>query len=530
MNIRIFAILGVRIFLTVFFHYFTFCANLNCIYSFKIFSSNPKHIKMSYNINTYTTLSLLLRNTTMKYYATHKLIGVLVATTLFGVSLSSFAEDKLKVPQPVAKSPAQAVQENDVSRFTNTIALINEFYVKPINEQKLLENAIRGIVSGLDPHSEYLDENAYKTLMMETSGEFGGIGIEVTSEYDVLKVVSPIDDTPAAKAGIQPGDYVVAINNKLVSNMSLSEAVDAIHGEKGSKITLTILRKGQEKPLKLELTRDIIHIDTVKSKMLANGYGYVRISQFQDPTPELMIKAIQDLKKSSDGNLKGLVLDLRNNPGGLLESAVKIVNAFLDSKNLHEFNKTIVYTKGHLQQLQYEGKADGSDILAGLPLVVLMNDGSASASEIVAGALQDYRRAIIVGLPSFGKGSVQTVIPLDKTHAIKLTTALYYTPAGRQIQNLGIKPDVVIENLKVAGPNADALILGPIREFELKNSLKNNSAKVVPQVADIGLDVKNKNRLGPDYTDLAQKDFQLYEALKILETISMVDNHSLVKK
>lgn len=413
----------------------------------------------------------------------------------------------------------QPLQENDVSRFTNTIALINEFYVKPVNEKKILENAIRGVVAGLDPHSEYLDEDAYKTLLMETSGEFGGIGIEVTGEYDVLKVVSPIDDTPASKAGVKPGDYIVAINNKLVSNMTLSEAVNEIHGKKGTSIALTVLRKGQDKPMTFNLTRDNIHIESVKSKMLDNGFGYVRISEFQEPTPGLMIKAIQDLQKNNNGHLKGLVLDLRNNPGGLLDSSVKIVNAFLDSKNLHDYQKMIVYTKGHLPQLQYQAKATSNDILNGMPLIVLVNEGSASASEITAGALQDYHRAIIVGIRSFGKGSVQTVIPLDKTHAIKLTTALYYTPAGRQIQNEGIKPDVTVENLKVTSTNPDILAMGPIREFELKNHLNNkNPDKNVKSLIN-----------NPDYSDLAQQDFQLYEALKILQTAYALNTKVLVK-
>lgn len=423
------------------------------------------------------------------------------------------------VPSANAKDQTPALQENDVSRFTNTIALINEFYVKPINEKKLLENAIRGIVAGLDPHSEYLDEDAYKALMMETSGEFGGIGIEVTSEYDVLKVVSPIDDTPAAIAGIKPGDYIVAINNKLVSNMSLNDAVNEIHGRKGTQIALTILRKGETKPLKFALTRDMIHTDSVKSKMLTDGFGYVRISQFQEQTPALMVKAIESLEKSNGGQLKGLVLDLRNNPGGLLDSGVKVVDAFLDSQKLNEYNKLIVYTKGHLPQLQYQAKADSSDVLKGKPLVVLVNEGSASASEIVSGALQDYHRAIIVGSKSFGKGSVQTVIPLDKTHALKLTTALYYTPSGRVIQNQGILPDVSIENLKVTTSNPDSLILGPIREFELKNHLSNKTVR----------DTSKGEDASADYTDLAQEDFQLYEAMKVLEAVYAADNKILVK-
>jgi len=483
----------------------------------------------------------------MKTAASQKFLGFLVTLSFFiagqmGLMLTATAANPTpatasspaspiipKAAQPVTspaaitaatnKEDSQPLQENDVSRFTNTIALINEFYVKPVNEKKLLENAIRGVVSGLDPHSEYLDEDAYKTLLMETSGEFGGIGIEVTGEYDVLKVVSPIDGTPAAKAGVKTGDYIVAINNKLVSNMSLSEAVNEIHGKKGSTLTLTVLRKGQDKPLNFALTRDNIKIESVKSKMLNSGFGYVRISEFQEPTPALMIKAIEDLQKQSNGNLKGLVLDLRNNPGGLLDSSVKVVNAFLDSKNLHEFDKMIVYTKGNLPQLQYQAKATSTDILKGMPLIVLVNEGSASASEITAGALQDYRRAIIVGIRSFGKGSVQTVIPLDKTHAIKLTTALYYTPAGRQIQNEGIKPDVVVENLKVTNNNPDILAMGPIREFELKNHLNNKTVD------------KNAKSLvnNPDYSDLAQQDFQLYEALKILEVAYTLNSKVLVK-
>ena len=451
-------------------------------------------------------------------------LASVLALCLIGFANQALAEEKSTTDtttptttQDVSKTPA--LQESDVTRFTDTIALINEFYVKPVDEQKLLENAIRGIVAGLDPHSEYLDPEEYKTLMVETSGEFGGIGIEVASEYDVLKVVTPIDDTPAAKAGIKPGDYIVAINNKLVSNMSLSEAVESIHGKKGTSIDLTVLRKGTDKPLKFSLTRETIRIDSVKSKMLDNGFGYVRISQFQEQTPDLMLKAIADLQKQSDGHLKGLVLDLRNNPGGLLESGVKVVNAFLESKNLTQYDKKIVYTQGHLPQMQYEAKATSSDVLNGKPLIVLVNEGSASASEIVAGALQDYHRAMIVGINSFGKGSVQTVIPLDKTHALKLTTALYYTPAGRVIQNQGIKPDVSVENLKVASENPDSAILGPIREFELKNHLKGKVQS--PDLKAVGA--------GPDYTDLAQSDFQLYEALKILEAVSTLDNKALVK-
>jgi carboxyl-terminal processing protease len=450
----------------------------------------------------------------------------LVVVTAFGLVTTNSIAVENQVPEVPSigindNNKSTSLDESDVTRFTDTIALINEFYVKPVDEQKLLENAIRGIVSGLDPHSEYLDPTAYKTLLVETSGEFGGIGIEVASEYDVLKVVSPIDDTPAAKAGLKPGDYIVALNNKLVSNMSLNEAIEEIHGKKGTKIDLTVLRKGETKPLKFALTRDIIRINSVKSKMLDNGYGYVRISQFQEQTPELMINAIAELQKQSNDKLKGLVLDLRNNPGGLLDSGVKVVNAFLESKDINQYDKKIVYTQGHLPQLQYQAKANGKDILKGIPLIVLVNEGSASASEIVAGALQDYQRAMVVGINSFGKGSVQTVIPLDKTHALKLTTALYYTPAGRVIQNEGIKPDVVVENLTIANQNVDSAMLSPIREFELKNHLKS-------ALTSTSNDGKAK-KTSTDFSDLAQQDFQLYEALKILQAMASMSNKTYVK-
>ncbi len=425
-----------------------------------------------------------------------------------------------KLTTPLKTDKSNALQESDISRFTTTITEIKDFYVEPVNDKKLLEDAIRGMVSGLDPHSEYLDKDAYKTLLMTTTGAFGGLGIEVTGEYGVLKVISPIDDTPASKAGIKSGDYIVAIDGKLVNEMTLREAVDKMRGKKGTQVTLTIIRKNEKAPLNFKLTRDEIHIASVKSYMLDNGFGYVRISEFQEPTTELMISAIDKLKQSSGGNLKGLVLDLRNNPGGLLETAVQVANVFLDSTKLHnQYNDVIVYTEGRLKNAQYTGKATPGDILNGAPMVVLVNEGSASASEIVAGALQDYHRAVVVGVTSFGKGSVQTVLPLDDDHAIKLTTALYHTPSGRLIQNRGITPDITVEDLKIAGNKVDTTMLAPIREFELKGHLP------IPG--------KNQNTPtnlinGNDQTtiNLARTDFQLYEALKILKTMRMLDDQN----
>jgi carboxyl-terminal processing protease len=408
-----------------------------------------------------------------------------------------------------------SLQKEDIDRFTNAIAQIKDFYVQKTSDKKLLENAIRGMLSGLDPHSEYLDENSYKTLLMTTTGAFGGLGVEVTGEYGVLKVISPIDDTPAARAGMKSGDYIVAINNKLVSEMSLNEAVESMRGEKGTSVRLTVIRKGDKAPLTYKLTREMIHISSIKSNMLGNGFGYVRISEFQEPTAELMMTAIKKLKKEAGGSLAGLVLDLRNNPGGLLEVAVQVSDLFLNNAKTHHYHDLIVYAEGRFPNAKYSAKTTRvEDILNGAPLVVLVNAGSASASEIVAGALQDYHRALIVGMNSFGKGSVQTILPLDDKHAIKLTTALYHTPSGRIIQNKGIIPDVVVDDLKVEGNKIDTAMLVPIREFELKGHL---AGKKSADITELSPDEK------ADAVALAQSDFQLYQAVKILKTITMLD-------
>lgn len=413
----------------------------------------------------------------------------------------------------------QPVSEEDINRFTNSIILIKDFYVEKTGDKTLLDDAIRGMVSGLDPHSEFLDNAAYKTLLMTTSGEFAGIGIEVIPEFGILKVVSPIDDSPASRAGIKAGDYIVSINGKLVSEMSLQNAVEKMRGPKGSQVLITVLRKGEKLPLSFKLTRETIKIASVKSKLLDDHFGYIRISQFQEPTANLMRSAILELKAQGNGKLNGVILDLRNNPGGLLDTAVQIVNSFLDSKKMsHKYNQMIVYTEGRLPEAQYKAKANGDDILNGAPMVVLVNGGSASASEIVAGALQDYGRAIIAGTTSFGKGSVQTVIPLDKTHAIKLTTALYHTPSGRLIQNVGIEPDVYLDEIEVSKKKEleDLSMVQPIKEFQLKNHLITKDNLVNNNEKKTGLDRGN--------ISLAQQDFQLFEALKILKTLYMVEN------
>ena len=300
--------------------------------------------------------------------------------------------------------------------------------------------------------------------------------------------------------------------------MSLQDAVEKMRGKAGTLVVLTVLRKGEKEPLTFRLTREIIHIASVKSRMLDNNFGYVRITQFQEPTAKLMHDAILDLKNKNQGNLKGIILDLRNNPGGLLETAVQVVNNFLDAKKLNnKYNDVIVYTEGRLPEAQYSAKASGSDILNGAPIVILINGGSASASEIVAGALQDYRRALIAGTTSFGKGSVQTVIPLDKVHALKLTTALYHTPSGRVIQNVGIVPDVPIEALEVVKnkTDEDIAMIEPIKEYQLRNHL-------------VGAEKNTATANGTERNDLglANQDFQLFEALKILRTMYMLNQQA----
>lgn len=325
------------------------------------------------------------------------LLGALIVINMeVSVISPAFAfkeQDQTTTSSAITKSTINsktndALQENDITRFTNAISEIKDYYVQPINDKKLLEDAIRGMLTGLDPHSEYLDEDSYKTLLMTTNGEFGGLGIEVTGEFGVLKVISPIDDTPAAKAGIKSGDYIVAIDGRLVNEMSLNEAVDKMRGKKGSPVTLTVLRKGNKEPINFKLMRDIIHISSVKSNMMPNGFGYVRISQFQQPTTDLMISAIEKLKKDNGGKLNGLVLDLRNNPGGLLETAVQVADVFLDTKKLNnKYNDVIVYTEGRIASSHFSAKASHpGDILNGAPMVVLEIGRASCRERVYSGA------------------------------------------------------------------------------------------------------------------------------------------------
>ncbi|VEG92212.1 S41 family peptidase [Legionella spiritensis] len=416
-------------------------------------------------------------------------------------------------PQVVAaEETTSRIPMEDVQRFSNAISEIKKYYVKPIEDKELFDNAIRGMLSGLDPHSTYLDENAFKELQTSTSGEFGGLGIEVTMEEGVVKVVTPLVDTPAFKAGIKAGDYIIKLGPKSVQGLSLQNAVHLMRGKEGTTINLTILRKGVNKPLEFSLIREKIVIKSVKSKLLDNNYGYVRLTQFQAMTAKDMRKAIEQLKQQAGGKLNGLILDLRNNPGGLLDSAIQVADSFInnDKKGNEEM---IVYTQGRLPGSKFTALANPGDILHNAPLVVLINNGSASASEIVAGALKDNKRAIIIGTRSFGKGSVQTVLPLDEKRGIKLTTALYYTPAGISIQAKGIIPDIVVEEMEIP-KNAKAKAGFDFSEAELNGHLlnKNEGEDAAKQSEEISS--KNDNTL-------LHEDYQLYTALTILKGLAI---------
>lgn len=401
------------------------------------------------------------------------------------------------------------LQLKDVQRLATAIAQIKRYYVEPVDEKKLFDYAIAGMLTNLDPHSDYLDASSLQDLEMTTTGKFGGIGIEVVPENGFLKIISPIDNTPAYKGGIKAGDLILRINNKLVGDMTLREAIDMIRGEPNSKVVLTIIHKDAKKPIDLTLTREIIKIQTIKTELLDNNIGYIRLSFFQNETKNELINGINQLKQQAKGNLKGVILDLRNNPGGLLDAAVDVSNQLLDSKHL-KYGGMIVYTKGRIASSEIKAIANGVDLLQGIPMVVIINEGSASAAEIVAGALQDQKRATVIGEKSFGKGSVQTVLPIDYDSAIKLTTALYYTPSGRSIQAKGIEPEITVEDLKVPkgqNDNAQSLV---ISEADLNKHLMDGSAA---GVAAAPASTASSQKV----QDLLYSDFQLYEAVNILK-------------
>ena len=398
----------------------------------------------------------------------------------------------------------------DLRTFTEVFARIKSDYVEPIDDKALLENAIRGMLSGLDPHSTYLVPDDYQELQAGTSGEFGGLGIEVGMEDGFVKVIAPIDDTPAQRAGVEAGDLVIRLDDTPVKGMSLPEAVKLMRGEPGTDIVLTIVREGVDRPIRITITRDVIHVTSVRSRSLEPGYGYVRISQFQLRTGESLREEVGKLREEAgdDDGLKGVVLDLRNNPGGVLNAAVSVSDAFLDEG-------IIVYTDGRMNDAKLTFNAKGSDILDGIPLVVLVNAGSASASEIVAGALQDHGRAVIMGEKTFGKGSVQTILPLENGSALKLTTARYYTPSGSSIQARGIVPDIPLDRVRVSRVD----IGQGVQESDLARHLESEGE-------EDDFEAARQTQQEARELPLAQRDFALYEALNLLKGLHILNNRS----
>lgn len=424
--------------------------------------------------------------------STYFVVGIMLGLTLaIGHSVYALKDD-------------QDIPFEDLQAFTEVLSRIKSDYVEGVDDKSLIEDAIRGMLNGLDPHSAYLNVSEFADLKIGTTGQFGGLGIEVSMENGFVKVISPIDDTPAARAGVQAGDLIIKLDDKQVKGMTLNEAVKIMRGKPNTDIRLTIVRQNEPKSLVITITREIIRVKSVKNRMLEPGYGYVRITNFQSRTATDLLKAISDLQK--EATLEGLILDLRNNPGGVLTGAVKVSDAFIN-------DGLIVYTEGRIDDSSHRYPATPGDSLNGAPMVVLINGGSASASEIVAGALQDHNRAIIMGTKSFGKGSVQTIQELRNGSAVKLTTARYFTPNGRSIQARGIVPDIRLKTLKL--PASDSSDGASFSESDLDGRLSNPNGDTD--------DTDTGAKTNKETENLAETDFQLFEALNLLKGLHILN-------
>lgn len=433
---------------------------------------------------------------------------------LLGCSLSAFAfSTQAQQAEPDVPATQSVLPLEDLRVFTKTYENIRSAYVNEIDDSTLLEYAIRGMLDQLDPHSSFLDASSFEDLQINTTGEFGGLGIEVAMDDGFVRVVSPIDGTPAERGGVEAGDLIIKLDETAVKGLTLGEAVEKMRGPKGSKITLTIVREGIDQPMEITLTRDIIKVNSVRSEIMQKDFGYIRVAQFQVKTGSDVRKAIAKLQ-AENPELKGIVLDLRNNPGGVLQASVEVTDAFLDGG-------LVVYTEGRLENSNFRYEAEAGDLTNGIPLVVLINDGSASASEIVAGALQDHHRAVIMGTRSFGKGSVQTVIPITDDKAVKLTTALYFTPKGRSIQAHGIEPDIEVERVRVTAVKQRA----GVSEANLSGHLINALSSDDQGPADEENKASTKES---KETSLHNDDSQLYEALNLLRGLSLFEKGRVV--
>jgi carboxyl-terminal processing protease len=427
--------------------------------------------------------------------------------------------------QRAADRSATSATYKALNLFGDVFEQVRANYVEPVEDKKLIEYALNGMLSSLDPHSGYMNEEEAKSMNIQNKGEFGGLGIEVTMENGVIKVVSPIDDTPAARAGLQAGDLIVELDGKPVMGMTLNDAVDKMRGKVGSEIQLTIVRQGAKAPIKYKLVRDIIQIQSVKNRVENGNVGYIRITTFNAQTSPGLNKAFDDIKKQAGDKLIGYVIDLRNNPGGLLDQAIAVSDSFLDKGE-------IVSTRGRSPDDTRRDNSTPGDRANGLPLVVLINGGSASASEIVAGALQDHKRAIVMGTQSFGKGSVQTLFNVPGGGMVRLTTARYYTPSGRSIQGKGITPDITVERAKVV---EEKDTFSEVHEADLKGALKNPDSikeeaapaaapeepKEEPAKPDDTKGTETPDAAKKGKNDKSQNDYQLLRAVDLLQGISL---------
>jgi len=454
--------------------------------------------------------------------STGLLLGATFLAGVAAVPASRLLAPHLGIARAFAQDDTDANRADTyrwLTLFGDVFERVRSEYVEPVPDKKLVENALDGMLAGLDPHSAYMDASQFRDMQVQTQGKFGGLGIEVTEDQGLIRVISPIDDTPASRAGIQAGDIITALDGKTVEGLPLSKAVDEMRGDPGSKITLTIKRQSIDTPIEVTLERQIIHIQVVKDRIEPNDIGYVRLTQFTENADSGIRDAIAKLKKDGGGKLRAIVLDLRNNPGGLLDQAVAVAGDFVD-------HGEIVSTRGRHADDSQRWDAKGDDLLPGVPMVVLINNGSASSSEIVAGALQDHHRAVLLGERSFGKGSVQTVIPLPGGGAMRLTTARYYTPSGHSIQDLGIAPDI-----KVAESDQKEDHFGPEHEWDLNNTITNTGgtqegppprtdlppiASAIPSKPPV-----NYPKFDPAKPD--RNDFQLQEALVVAN--AMAEQH-----
>jgi len=433
-------------------------------------------------------------------------LAVLLLAAPLAQAQTTPAQSAAKKPADSAPAAASSVPDrvdlDDVRNFSRVYEIVRQAYVEPVDNKTIMKAAISGMLSGLDPHSEYLDKDGLAELNEDTTGQYGGLGIEVLQVDGTLRIIAPIDDTPASRAGIKPGDTIVKIDGKVVDPENIDDMFKALRGDAGSKVTLTILHEKSDKPIDMPLVREKISVTSVKTREIEPGYAYIRLSQFQDDTAPDLEKKLGELIRKN-GPQKGAILDLRSNPGGLLTAAVGVSDDFLNSG-------TIVTTRGRLQDSNLSFEAHSGDLLNGAPMVVLVDNGTASAAEIVAGALKDNRRALIVGRRTFGKGVVQTVLPLDNDHAVKITTARYYTPNGTSIQAEGIKPDIALADLAVNKADSAAVLVSS--EADLPNHLANEDTK-------LGKDIDNDG--SAENAKLATQDYALSQALNVLKGLAL---------